>query len=190
MDRGRPSTSNSEEKIPEAWIGQEVMIETTEVLSSDLRASAPVYLEDVNDRGVVMLVTRHRDQNEFSRYFYPWSVVGWIRLAEEDEREIPQLAAPHRRHAIHRSAWRNCLENRDTRRIRDSKAAKRGAKRPRSVASWSRRTVERPSAIFQTVSEGQFSEIPELEGRHPRNGYDVLYVCALQPRVGHEGQQH
>ena len=42
MDRGRPSTSDSEEKIPEAWIGQEVMIETTEALSSDLRASAPV----------------------------------------------------------------------------------------------------------------------------------------------------
>jgi hypothetical protein len=35
------------------------MLETTEALSSDLRASAPVYLEDVNDRGIVMLVTRH-----------------------------------------------------------------------------------------------------------------------------------
>jgi len=85
--RERPPASESEGKIPEAWIGQEVMIETTEALSSDLRASAPVYLEDVNERGVVMLVTRHRDQNQFSRYFYPWSVVGWIRLAEEDERE-------------------------------------------------------------------------------------------------------
>jgi hypothetical protein len=44
MDRGKPSASDSdsEEKIPEAWIGQEVMIETTEALSSDLRASAPV----------------------------------------------------------------------------------------------------------------------------------------------------
>ena len=51
-----------------------------------IRAAAPVYLEDVNDRGVVMLVTRHRDQRQFSRYFYPWSVVGWIRLAEDDER--------------------------------------------------------------------------------------------------------
>jgi hypothetical protein len=51
-----------------------------------IRAAAPVYLEDVNDRGVVMLVTRHKDQTQFSRYFYPWSVVGWIRLAEEDER--------------------------------------------------------------------------------------------------------
>jgi hypothetical protein len=50
-----------------------VMIETTEVLSSDLRAAAAVYLEDVNDRGIVMLVTRHRDQSQFSRYFYPWS---------------------------------------------------------------------------------------------------------------------
>src|SRR5215211_3386992 len=49
MDRERPSASDSEGKIPEAWIGQEVMIETTETLSSDLRASAPVYLEDVND---------------------------------------------------------------------------------------------------------------------------------------------
>jgi hypothetical protein len=85
MDRERPRASELEGKIPEASIGQEVMLETTEALSSDLRAAAPVYLEDVNDRGVVMLVTRHRDQNQFSRYFYPWSVVGWIRLAEEDE---------------------------------------------------------------------------------------------------------
>jgi hypothetical protein len=89
MDRERPSTSDSEGKIPEAWIGQEVMLETTEVLSSDLRAAAAVYLEDVNKRGIVMLVTRHRDQSQFSRYFYPWSVVGWIRLAEEDEQEDP-----------------------------------------------------------------------------------------------------
>jgi hypothetical protein len=89
MDRERPSASDSQGMIPEAWIGQEVMLETTEVLSSDLRAAAAVYLEDVNDRGVVMLVTRHRDQSQFSRYFYPWSVVGWTRLAEEDEREDP-----------------------------------------------------------------------------------------------------
>jgi len=86
MDRERPRTSDSKEMIPEAWIGREVMIETTEALSSDLRAAAPVYLEDVNDRGIVMLVTRHKDQSQFSRYFYPWIVVGWIRLAEEDER--------------------------------------------------------------------------------------------------------
>jgi hypothetical protein len=85
MDRERRSASDSEGKIPETWIGQEVMIETTEVLSSDLRAAASVYLEDVNDRGVVMLVTRHKDQSQFSRYFYPWNVVGWIRLAEDDE---------------------------------------------------------------------------------------------------------
>jgi hypothetical protein len=88
MDRERQSASQG--KIPEAWIGREVMLETTEVLSSDLRASAPVYLEDVNDRGVVMLVTRHHDQSQSSRYFYPWSVIGWIRLAEEDERREPR----------------------------------------------------------------------------------------------------
>jgi hypothetical protein len=86
MEREGPSASDSKEMIPEAWIGQKVMLETTESLSSDLRAAAPVYLEDVNDRGIVMLVTRHHDQSQFSRYFYPWSVVGWIRLAEEDER--------------------------------------------------------------------------------------------------------
>jgi hypothetical protein len=90
MDRERPSASELEAKIPEAWIGQEVMLETTETLSSDLRASAPTYLEDVNERGIVMLVTRHKDQSQFSRYFYPWSVVGWIRLAEEDERSEPR----------------------------------------------------------------------------------------------------
>jgi hypothetical protein len=89
-DRKWPNASDLEGKIPEAWIGQEVMLETTEGLSSDLRAAAPVYLEDVNDRGIVMLVTRHRDQSQFSRYFYPWSVVGWIRLAEEDEQEQEQ----------------------------------------------------------------------------------------------------
>ena len=89
MDRERPSASEGS-RIPEAWIGQEVMLETTEALSSDLRAAAPVYLEDVNERGVVMRVTRHRDQSKFSRYFYPWSVVGWIRLAEDDERSEPQ----------------------------------------------------------------------------------------------------
>ena len=88
MDRERPGASK--EKFPEAWIGREVMLETTETLSSDLRAAAPVYLEDVNDRGVVMLVTRHHDQSQSSRYFYPWSVVGWIRLAEEDERTQPR----------------------------------------------------------------------------------------------------
>ena len=87
MDRERPGASGSEGPIPEAWIGQEVMIETTEVLSSDLRAGAPVYLEDVNERGVVMLVTSHRGHNKSSRYFYPWGVVGWIRLAEDDEKE-------------------------------------------------------------------------------------------------------
>ena len=86
MDRERPGASGYEGNIPEAWIGQEVMLETTEALSSDLRAAAPVYLEDVNERGIVMLVTRHKDQSQVSRYFYPWSVVGWIRLAEEDER--------------------------------------------------------------------------------------------------------
>jgi hypothetical protein len=37
-----------------------------------------------------MLVTRHKDQSRFSRYFYPWSVVGWIRLAKEDERTEPR----------------------------------------------------------------------------------------------------
>jgi hypothetical protein len=53
MDRERPGASEGN-RIPEAWIGQEVMLETTEALSSDLRAAVPVYLEDVNGRGVVM----------------------------------------------------------------------------------------------------------------------------------------
>ena len=88
MDRERPSASELEGKIPEAWIGQKVMLETTEALSSDLRAAAPVHLEDTNDKGVVMLVTRHHDPSQSSRYFYPWSVIGWIRLAEDDEREL------------------------------------------------------------------------------------------------------
>ena len=86
MERERHGASDSEGRIPEAWIGRAVMIETTEALSTDLRAAAPVHLEDVNERGIVVLVTSHQDQSQSSRYFYPWSVVGWIRLAEEDER--------------------------------------------------------------------------------------------------------
>jgi hypothetical protein len=88
MARKRPSASDSAGTIPEAWIGQQVMIETTETLSTDLRATAPVHLEDVNERGVVVLVTSHHDQSHSSRYFYPWGVVGWIRLAAQDEQEV------------------------------------------------------------------------------------------------------
>jgi hypothetical protein len=92
MDRERPSASEGS-RIPEAWIGQEVMLETTEALLSDLRAAASVCLEDVNERGVVMLVTRHRDQSRFYRFFYPSSVVGWIRLGEDEERSEPQATS-------------------------------------------------------------------------------------------------
>jgi hypothetical protein len=88
MDRERPSASDSQGTIPEAWIGQQVMIETTETLSTDLRATAPVHLEDVNERGVVVLVSSHHDQSHSSRYFYPWGVVGWIRLAAQDEQGV------------------------------------------------------------------------------------------------------
>jgi hypothetical protein len=102
MDRARPSASNSEGRIPEAWIGQEVMLETTEALSSDLRAAAPVYLEDVNDRGIVMLVTRHRDQNQFSpATSIPgawWAGYAWRRTTSGRDR---RLRAPPRRLAIH-----------------------------------------------------------------------------------------
>ena len=85
MDRERPSASDSEGKIPEAWIGQQVIIETTEALSADLRATVPVYLEDVNDRGIVVLVTSHQDPGQPHPYFYPWGVVGWMCPAEENE---------------------------------------------------------------------------------------------------------
>ena len=88
MARKRPSASDSQGTIPEAWIGQQVMIETTETLSTDLRATAPVHLEDVNDRGVVVLVISQHDQSHSSRYFYPWGVVGWIRLAAQDEQGV------------------------------------------------------------------------------------------------------
>ena len=84
----RPGASQG--RITEAWLGKEIMLATTEVLSSDLRAAAPVYQEDVYDRGVVVLVTRHHDQTRSCRYCSPSSVVGWIRLAEEDERKEPR----------------------------------------------------------------------------------------------------
>ncbi|HZA46043.1 MAG TPA: hypothetical protein VE568_12200, partial [Rubrobacter sp.] len=66
MGRERPKASDSQETIPEVWIGQQVMLETTEALSTDLRAAAPVYLEDVNDRGVVV-VTSHHDHGHAHR---------------------------------------------------------------------------------------------------------------------------
>ena len=89
MDLERPAVPEGG-PIPEAWIGQETMLEATETLSSDLRAGAPVdFLEDVNERGVVMLVTRYRDRGSFSRYSYPWGLVSWLRLTEADERAEP-----------------------------------------------------------------------------------------------------
>jgi hypothetical protein len=91
MDRERPSASDTEARIPEAWIGKRVMIETTEALSTDLRAAVPVCLEDVNERGIVVSETIHHDQGHSprypQRYFYPWGVVGRMRPAEEDEQE-------------------------------------------------------------------------------------------------------
>jgi hypothetical protein len=97
MDRERPKASDPQGTVPEAWIGQQVMFETTEALSTDLRAAAPVYLEDVNDRGVVVLVSSHHDhghphRSHTHRYFYPWGVVGWIRLAEDDEPSREEVA--------------------------------------------------------------------------------------------------
>jgi hypothetical protein len=89
MDRERPSAS--EKRIPEAWIGQEVMLETTETLSSDLRAAAPVYLEDVNDRSIVMLVTRHHDQSQ-------WAEGVWASFLNQPI-EVAELR-PRRRGAI------------------------------------------------------------------------------------------
>ncbi len=87
MDRERPSASDTEGRIPEAWIGKRVMIETTEALSTDLRAAVPVCLEDVNERGIVVSETIHHDRDHPHRYFYPWGVVGRMRPAEEGEQE-------------------------------------------------------------------------------------------------------
>jgi hypothetical protein len=61
MDRERPGASDPEARIPEAWIGREVGLETTEALSADPRGAEPVRLEDVNDRGVVVHTARHHD---------------------------------------------------------------------------------------------------------------------------------
>jgi hypothetical protein len=43
MDRERSRASNSEAKIPEVWIGEEVMVETTEALSS-ICVPLPLYI--------------------------------------------------------------------------------------------------------------------------------------------------
>jgi hypothetical protein len=58
------------------------MLETTEALSSDLRAAAPVYLEDVNDRGIVMLVTATRTKASSPATSTPgawWAGYAWPR---------------------------------------------------------------------------------------------------------------
>jgi hypothetical protein len=94
MDRERPSASDSQGKIPEAWIGKRVMIETTEALSIDLRATVPVFLEEVNEWGIVVSVTSHHDQSHPHRYFYPWGVVGRMHQAGEDEQGSEALRDP------------------------------------------------------------------------------------------------
>ena len=71
---------------------------------------------------------------------------------------IAQVMHPPR--SIQRSAWRNCLEIRDGLRNRGSGGRKEGPKKTRSGAFLRlRSTLARPRAIFQTVSEGVFSEL-------------------------------
>jgi len=82
MDRERPGASDSEGRIPEAWIGREVMIETTEALSTELRATAPVRLEAVNDRGIVLSVETHVG-HPAQPIFYPWSAGRQLSEAQE-----------------------------------------------------------------------------------------------------------
>jgi hypothetical protein len=110
---------------------------------------------------------------------------------------------------IHPSAWRNCLENRNVSRIGLRKRPI-GSQEPQSAASCRKRSVvQRPSAIFQTVSEGVFCELRLMdilrtsalklsekgfEQRSERGfgqcsgvetGRPVLLRCLLRPRFGH-----
>src|SRR5215213_9307609 len=61
---------------------------------------------------------------------------------------------------IHRSAWRNCLENSWTgldRMFFGCAKRRKGRLSPRSADSWDHKME--PIRIFQTVSEGLFSEV-------------------------------
>src|SRR5215203_6204210 len=104
MDRERPNASDSEGKIPEAWIGQEVMIETTETLSSDLRASAPVYLEDVNDRAWLcwLRATAIKTSSPATSTPGAW-LAGYALPRRTSGRRSRELRAPPRHHAIHQT---------------------------------------------------------------------------------------
>src|SRR5215217_2789438 len=57
------------------------------------------------------------------------------------------------------------------------RSGQEGSKKSRSAASWrQRRVLETPSAIFQTVSEGEFSEVRLHDRAYPRS-----YVPRITP---------
>ena len=61
---------------------------------------------------------------------------------------------------------------------RDSEGLQEGTREPRSAASWRRKhPVEKPWALFQTVSEGQFSELRVTECTKPGTPRPGLVTC-------------
>ncbi len=61
------------ERIPEAWMGREVVVNIHEASTEGVRGT----LEDVNDRGVVLSVVF---QGVELPTFYPWGAIRWMRL--------------------------------------------------------------------------------------------------------------
>jgi hypothetical protein len=71
------SAAESGTPIPEAWIGRSVELVFVSGASTEY---ADGYLEEVNDRGIVLSVETHVGYPA-QPLFYPWSAV--IQLSEE-----------------------------------------------------------------------------------------------------------
>ena len=70
------SEASGSTPIPEAWIGRAVELVFVSGSSTEYSNG---YLEEVNDRGIVLTVEGHGEHSARS-LFYPWSAV--IQLAE------------------------------------------------------------------------------------------------------------
>ncbi len=77
------SETGGNTSVPEAWIGREVGLIFVSGSSTEY---AKGYLEEVNDRGIVLTVEGH-GEHPARPLFYPWGAV--IQLSEEQVKEDP-----------------------------------------------------------------------------------------------------
>ena len=70
----------AKKEIPQKWTGDEVEVS----IRTDVPEESTGELKEANDAGIVVSFTVEKDGKDYGRtVFYPWSIVNWIRPAED-----------------------------------------------------------------------------------------------------------